>query len=64
MYCNNIKDRVFVVTGSSAGIGKECARVLLLNGGIVILANRNEAKSLELVNELKITHPQVALKYE
>jgi len=50
---HNIKDKIFVVTGSNTGIGWETARVLLINGGKVILACRDIDKAHKHLDELK-----------
>ena len=41
---NNIVGKRFVVTGGSAGIGFETARVLTKYGGTVTIASRSEAR--------------------
>jgi len=61
-YKHNIKDKIFVVTGSNAGIGWETARVLMLNGGKVILACRDTDKAKILLEDLKKHHNDI--KYD
>jgi len=54
--CNIVKDltdQVAIVTGSNTGIGKETARVLAKMGATVVLACRDEAKTLVAVEELR-----------
>lgn len=43
--------KTFVVTGSSAGIGKEIARGIAKKGHNVILAIRNQEKGKEIIQE-------------
>ena len=47
-----MKGKVIVVTGASAGIGKESAIDLVKQGGEVILACRNEKKTTEAMKNL------------
>ena len=49
----DLSGKTFIITGSSAGLGKETARIILKYGGTVIMANRNEKKSIKAINELK-----------
>ena len=44
--------RVVLITGSSAGIGKETARDMALRGATVIMANRNLQKTEEVIAQL------------
>jgi len=48
-----ISNKVVIITGSSAGIGLETARYLAAMGGTIVLACRNEAKTLEVIEEVK-----------
>lgn len=41
-----------LVTGSSSGLGKECARILAYRGAHVVMANRNERKTAHAISEL------------
>lgn len=41
-----------LVTGSSSGLGKECARILAHRGARVLMANRNERKTAEAISEI------------
>jgi len=60
IYCNgpktkeskNMKGRIAIITGSSAGIGKETARDLLNKGAEVIFACRNKTKTLKVIDKL------------
>ena len=49
----DLKGQVIIITGSSAGIGKETAKVLAGMGATVILANRDEARTLPILQEIK-----------
>lgn len=53
----NLNDRVYIVTGSSRGIGREIARVLLSLGGLVVLNGRDperlESTRAELEDHLR-----------
>ena len=48
----NLRGRIVLITGSSAGIGKETARDLALRGAIVIMANRNVEKTKQVIAQL------------
>jgi short-subunit dehydrogenase len=50
------EDRTVLITGASAGIGRELARVFAANGHDLILASRNQAKLDALAAELEDTH--------
>ena len=46
----DLSGKTALITGSSSGIGRECARVLALRGARVLMANRNEQKTAAVVN--------------
>lgn len=48
----NLKDSVVVITGATAGMGAAAARELVELGAKVVLNARNEARLIEMVNEL------------
>lgn len=48
----SLENQIAIVTGSSAGIGKETARDLLNSGATVIFACRNEQKTLEVIKQI------------
>ena len=48
----NMNGKVVIITGSSAGIGKETARDVLKNGATVVFACRDEAKTKAIISEL------------
>src|SRR5688500_1737873 len=47
----NVKDKSFLLTGSTAGIGRELARMILLHGGNVILNGRSESRRPQMLEE-------------
>ena len=49
---DSVKEKVILITGSSAGIGKEAALELLRNGSIVIFACRDEKKTRAILQIL------------
>jgi len=49
----DLKGQVVIVTGSNTGIGKEAAKVLAGMGAKVVLANRDEARTLPVLEEIK-----------
>ena len=49
----DLKGQVIIITGSSTGIGKETAKTLAKMGATIILANRNEVKTLAVLQEIK-----------
>jgi len=48
----DVKEKVIVITGCSAGVGKETAKELLRNGAKVVFACRDEAKTMNIINSL------------
>jgi hypothetical protein len=57
-----LSGRIGLVTGASAGIGREIARILAKDLGTIILVARRKERLEELAAELKSAHP--ALKVE
>jgi retinol dehydrogenase-12 len=53
----DLKGRVYIVTGASAGIGKELARLLYSRNGTVYLAARSSDKANAAIAWIKETHP-------
>ena len=49
----NIKDKVFIITGASSGIGKATAKKLAKEGAKVVLTARSENKLKDLQTEIK-----------
>lgn len=49
----SMKGKVIVITGSSDGIGKECAFNLLEDGASVVFACRDEKKTNKVIEEVK-----------
>ncbi|RMZ69789.1 Oxidoreductase short-chain dehydrogenase [Pyrenophora seminiperda CCB06] len=53
----DLSGKVFVVTGSSAGVGKELTRLLYSHNGTVYLANRSAEKTDAVITWVKEQHP-------
>lgn len=49
-YSRDLSGQVVIVTGSSAGTGKETAKSLLKHGATVVFANRNEEKTNKVIS--------------
>lgn len=47
-----ITDKVFIITGASSGLGSATARMLVANGGKVLLADLNDQAGMALAVEL------------
>ncbi|KAJ5028843.1 hypothetical protein J3E73DRAFT_430444 [Bipolaris maydis] len=58
----DLKDKVFIVTGASAGIGKDLARILYSRNGTVYAAARSSEKSTAALAWIKEQHPSSAGK--
>ncbi|MBX9635484.1 MAG: SDR family NAD(P)-dependent oxidoreductase [Magnetospirillum sp.] len=48
----HIKDNVFIVTGGGSGLGAAAARMIIENGGKVVIADINESAGLAQASEL------------
>jgi len=48
----DLNGRTFLVTGANTGIGRETARVLVVRGARVYLANRSREKTLPVLDEI------------
>lgn len=53
----SLKDKVFIVTGASAGVGKELARLLYSLDGTVYLAARSKDRATAAVSWIRESHP-------
>ncbi|KAH8898811.1 short-chain dehydrogenase [Thozetella sp. PMI_491] len=51
------RNRVFIVTGASGGIGKELAGILYSKNATVYVAARDETKSTAAIADLRARHP-------
>ena len=49
----NLKDKTYVITGTTSGTGFEAAKILLSKGAKVVMLNRNPEKSAETIATLK-----------
>lgn len=49
---NSVRDKVVIVTGSSSGIGLEIAKILSAKKATVIIACRDEARGIEIHNQI------------
>src|SRR3954447_8071910 len=58
-----LADKTFIVTGANTGIGKITARELARGGAHVILACRSEAKTAQVIDEIKGEVPGAKLEY-
>ena len=57
----NLKNKVFIVTGASSGIGEALTKELAREGAIVVCASRKQAKLEDLVGEILKAGGQAAL---
>ena len=57
-----LRDKVILITGAGAGIGREAARSFAAHGATVVLLGRTLAKLGEVYDEIEAaTHPQPAI---
>ncbi len=56
------KGKVVVITGASAGLGKESARVLASRGCTVIMAVRDVAKGTAAADAIRAAQPDALLE--
>ncbi|KAH8201330.1 hypothetical protein TruAng_004498 [Truncatella angustata] len=54
---SDLSDKVYIVTGSNAGVGKEVAKILYSKNATVYAAARNEEKNLAAINATKEAFP-------
>ena len=52
-YNVDLSGKIVIITGSSAGVGKEAARKLAHHGATIIFACRDKAKTLPIINDIK-----------
>lgn len=60
----SLKDKVFIVTGASAGVGKELARLLYSLHGTVYLAARSKEKANAAIDWIRTSHPSSSGRLE
>ncbi len=48
----SLQNKVYIVTGGASGIGEAVCKLIGSEGGIVVIADKNEKKSNALVNEI------------
>lgn len=53
----NLQGKVYIVTGASAGVGKELARLLYYRNGTVYLAARNARRVQAAIDWIRESHP-------
>nr|WP_237690981.1 SDR family oxidoreductase [Paenibacillus caui] len=58
----NLEGKIALVTGSTAGIGKEIARSLAAEGAIVLINGRHEEKVHQTIQEIQAQLPGAVLK--
>ncbi|CAD8145228.1 unnamed protein product [Paramecium octaurelia] len=49
----NLEGKIVIITGASAGIGKETAKRLAWQNATIIFACRDESKTMKVINEIK-----------
>lgn len=59
----NLKDKVFIVTGSNAGLGYETALALAKLGATVIMACRSQKKAMAAIQKIKEQVPKADLHF-
>jgi dehydrogenase/reductase SDR family protein 13 len=59
----DLANKTFIVTGANTGIGKITARELARGGAHVILACRSEAKTAQVIDEIRREIPGAKLEY-
>ncbi len=58
-----LKNRIIVITGGAGLLGREFAKAVLENDGIVIIADSDSVKGLRTVNNLKGKFPEGTIDY-
>ncbi|GFP52851.1 short-chain dehydrogenase/reductase [Trichoderma asperellum] len=53
----NLSDKVFIVTGSNTGVGKELAQILYSKNAAVYIAARSQAKATEAIDAIRTVCP-------
>jgi len=55
-----LKDKTFIVTGATGGMGKAISLCFAKEGASIIANGRDQKKGAQLLKELKVIHPKVA----
>lgn len=55
---NSTKNLTIIITGCNSGIGKETARELYKNGARIIMANRNQTQTKEIMDKFRNEFPE------
>lgn len=59
---NSVKDKIIMITGATAGIGKACAELFAGHGARIVLAARRTDRLRELARDLKTLHQAECLE--
>jgi len=51
-----LKDRVYIVTGGTSGLGRACVAALLADGALVVIASRDKMRVESTVSEFEESH--------
>ncbi|KAM0519052.1 hypothetical protein ACHAPE_004045 [Trichoderma viride] len=54
---DNLTDKVYIVTGSNTGVGKELAQILYSKNATVYVAARSQAKGTEAIDAIRTAFP-------
>ena len=55
----DLKDKAYIITGASSGMGKATARLFAENGAKLILSGRDQTKGINLMEELRHHNPSI-----
>jgi dehydrogenase/reductase SDR family protein 13 len=63
MGVDDLRDRTFLVTGASSGIGRALADALAARGGRVVLASRSTERTAPVVEALRSRYPHADVRF-